>query len=207
MARSLQIAVKSSGYQSVLYRHVDGQIYDAYIKGQQVGAISTPGTPTVTPQGTTGATTYGYRIVARNSSGVTLPGTGGTTATGNATLSATNFNRVTWSAVTGAESYDVYGRTAAAELFMVNTTALQFDDTGTVTPSGALPGSNTTVTGYNVYVPNLKYAKAPSIDPAPGGITVTPAVTRVGGGRNKIAVQVATTRTQTGVIFNPGAKP
>jgi len=206
MARSLQTAVKSSGRQGVLYRHVDGQVYDGYIVGQQVGALSTPGTPTVTPQGTTGATTYGYRIVARNSSGVTLPGTGGTTATGNAALSATNFNRVTWSAVTGAESYDVYGRTAAGELFMVNTTALTFDDTGTITPSGALPGSNTTATGYNVYVPNLKTASASIVNPG-SPVSVTPTVTRIGGGRNKIAVQVATSRTQTGVIFNPGAKP
>jgi len=206
MAKALQTAVKSSKRQSVLYRHIDGQVYDGYIVGQQVGALSTPGVPTVTPQGTTGATTYSYRIVARNSSGVTLAGTGGTTATGNATLSATNFNRVTWSAVTGAESYDVYGRTAAAELFMANTTALTFDDTGTITPSGALPGSNTTVTGYNVYVPNLKTQSASIVNPG-SPVTVTPAVTRIGGGRNKIAVQVATTRTQTGVIFNPGAKP
>ena len=206
MARALQTAVKSSGRQSVLYRHIDGQVYDGYIVGQQVGALSTPGVPTVTPQGTTGATTYSYRIVARNSSGVTLAGTGGTTATGNATLSATNFNRVTWSAVTGAESYDVYGRTAATELFMVNTTALTFDDIGTITPSGALPGSNTTVTGYNVYVPNLKTQSASIVNPG-SPVTVTPTVTRIGGGRNKIAVQVATTRTQTGVIFNPGAKP
>jgi len=206
MARALQTAVKSSGRQSVLYRHIDGQVYDGYIVGQQVGALSTPGVPTVTPQGTTGATTYSYRIVARNSSGVTLAGTGGTTATGNATLSATNFNRVTWSAVTSAESYDVYGRTAATELFMVNTTALTFDDIGTITPSGALPGSNTTVTGYNVYVPNLKTQSASIVNPG-SPVTVTPAVTRIGGGRNKIAVQVATTRTQTGVIFNPGAKP
>lgn len=180
MPQVLKKAKGTYGYQHVSYRHIDGHTYTAEVRGFQAGAISVPGTPTVTPQGATGATAYSYRIVAVNSSGKTTAGTGGTTATGNATLTAVNFNRVTWSAVTGAEYYEVYGRTAAAELFMAIVRGLSFDDIGIpVTPAGALPGSNTTVAGYNLWVPALKVA---------GAIHAL-----------KFAVQANTTRAQTGV--------
>lgn len=106
---------------------------------------TTPGTPTVTPQGAAGATTYRYRVSAVDAYGVeSLASTGGQTTTGNATLNGTNFNRVTWSAVTGAVSYNVYGRSGADGTHLqmaTGITALQFDDTGAVTPAGALPGS------------------------------------------------------------------
>lgn len=207
MARTLRRAKGNSGQQSVLYRHIDGQIYDAYITGFQAAALATPGAPTVTPIGTTGAQAYSYRIVARNSSGVTLAGTAGTTATGNATLSATNYNQVTWTAVPGAESYDVYGRTAGTELFIANTTATTYNDQTNAAPSGALPGANTTAAGYNVRVPQLKTRDPGRAVWSGGVLTVTPHTQLVPGGLNRIAAQVATSRTQTGVIFNPGAKP
>jgi hypothetical protein len=194
----------TSGNQVVKYRHVDGQVFDANVVGYTSGALSTPGQPTVTPQGTTGATAYSYRIVARNSSGVTLPGTAGTTATGNAALSASNFNRVSWSAVANAESYDVYGRTGGSELLIANVSGTTYDDTG-ATPSGALPGSNTTAAGYNIRVPALKTASAPTITMG-NPVTITPAVTRVGGGLNKFAVQQQTSRAQTGVLLTTGAR-
>lgn len=185
MVQVLRRTKGSSGRQGVVYRHTDGHTYSAMILGFTSGALSTPGVPVVTNIGTPGAGANSYRIVARNSSGVTLAGTGGTTATANATLSATNFNRVTWSAVTGAESYDVYGRTAAAELFMANVFGLQFDDIGIpVTPAGALPGGNTTAAGYNIYVPALKLVTA-------------------AGGQSRMVkngVQANTTRAATGVI-------
>lgn len=193
------------GRQQVLYRHIDGNIMNANIVGFTTGAISTPGTPVVTPQGTTGATTYSYRIVARNSSGVTLPGTAGTTATGNATLSAANFNRVTWAAVTNAESYDVYGRTGGSELFIANVAALTYDDIGTITPTGALPGGNTTAAGYNIRVPSLKTQTSGGVSPG-NPITVTAPITRIGGGFTKFGVQVMSARAQTGVILSTGAR-
>jgi len=109
-------------------------------------ALSTPGAPTVTPTGTTGSTHYGYRIAARSANGTTLAGTEGTTTTGNATLSGTNYNALAWTAVPGAVSYDIYGRTTGAELFMVNVTTNSYHDTGAVvTPAGALPAANTTM--------------------------------------------------------------
>jgi len=136
----------TSGYQTVNYRDAAGHSQDATILSS--AALANPGVPVVTPQGTTGATTYSYRIVARTAgtapgTGQTQAGTAGTTATGNATLSVSNFNRVTWTAVPGATSYDVYGRTSGSELFMANVSGTTFDDTGALTPAGALPGANT----------------------------------------------------------------
>lgn len=205
MTKVLRKVRGNSGMQQVLYRNVDGSIYNAMIVGFTTGAISTPGTPVVTPQGTTGATTYSYRIVARNSSGVTLPGTAGTTATGNATLSAANFNRVTWAAVTNAESYDVYGRTGGSELLIANVSGLTYDDIGAITPAGALPGGNTTAAGYNVRVPSLKTAKAAIVNPG-NPITTINATTTIGGGFTKFGVQVMTARNQTGVLLSAGAR-
>ena len=113
---------------------------------------STPAAPTVAPQGTTGATTYSYRVSCVNSTGQTLASSAGTTATGNAALSSTNFNRVTWKGVAGCSSYKVYGRTSGSELLIATVAPqlLRYDDTGAVTPSGALPGANTTAAAIEV---------------------------------------------------------
>lgn len=107
--------------------------------GLQVLSLATPGTPTVTPQGTAGTTAYGYRITASSAVGETLASTEGTTATGNATLSATNFNRVAWAAVAGAVDYRVYRTTGGATTGLIGTaTATSLDDTG-LAASGAVP--------------------------------------------------------------------
>jgi hypothetical protein len=204
VTKPLRKAKGNAGNQVVKYRHIDGQVFDANVTGFTAGALSTPGVPTVTPQGTTGGNTYRYQIVARNSSGVTVGGTGGQTTSGNAALSATNFNRVTWSAVTGAESYDVYGRTQAdgSTLFIKNVVGTTFDDDGTLTPSGALPGGNTTAAGYNIRIPQLKTSKTSTVSPG-SPISVTPATAGV---MLKLAVQVQTSRAQTGVLLSTGAR-
>lgn len=110
-------------------------------------ALAAPAGLTVTPTGTTGAVTYGYRVAAVTLTGTTLAGAEVTTATGNAVLSGTNYNALSWNAVPGAAGYQVYGRTAGAELLMTPTplTVTTFRDTGAVTPAGALPAANTTV--------------------------------------------------------------
>src|SRR3990167_489147 len=74
--------------------------------------LATPGSITVTPQWTSGATTWTYKLVAINATGTTEAGAASSTATGNATLDGTNYNRLTWTAVTGASGYWIY-RTAA----------------------------------------------------------------------------------------------
>lgn len=113
-----------------------------------IDSLDTPTSVTVVPFGATGATTYGYRVSAINDSGETLASSTVSIANGNAALSASDFNRVTWLKVLGATGYKVYGRTSGSELLMTTvTTANHIDDTGALTPSGALPSTNTT--GYS----------------------------------------------------------
>jgi len=63
------------------------------------GGLSAPSAPTVTPEGTTGSTTYAYEVTASNAVGQTTPSASGSTTTGNATLSSTDYNLVSWPAV------------------------------------------------------------------------------------------------------------
>ena len=106
--------------------------------GATVGNLTTPAAPTVTNLGTAGTTSYTYAITARNANaGETLVSTGTVTTTGNATLSVTNFNRITWTGITGAKDYRIY-RTASAGTpsttgligTVTATATLTFDDTG-----------------------------------------------------------------------------
>lgn len=107
--------------------------------------------------GTAGSTTYAYRITALNSQGETLPSAEVTIGTGNATLSGTNYVAVNFNRVSGASSYNIYGRTAGGELLLASVPAVgsstyTYNDTGSATPSGALPtgaafGAALTVSG------------------------------------------------------------
>ena len=111
--------------------------------------LTTPNAPTVAPQGSAGTTTYSYKVSAFNAVGETLASTATTTTTGNATLSATNFNRVSWSAVSGATGYNVWGRksTGFGWSFMATVTSgLVYDDKAQDTPSTTIipPEANTT---------------------------------------------------------------
>ncbi len=130
--------------------------------------LSTPGQPTLTV-GTTGTLApgaYGYRVSATNAAGETLASTEAITAFGAS--GSIGSITVAWSPVTGATGYNVYGRTIGGELkIATGVVGTSFVDTGSVTPSGALPSSNTTgtttgtvtvawsaitgATGYNVY--------------------------------------------------------
>jgi hypothetical protein len=167
------------GIQRVAYRHIDGQTYAAEIKSAQ--ALAVPTAVVVTPQGTAGATTYGYRVTALGGHGETTGATEGTTATGNATLSGANFNRVTWTGIAGESGYAIYRTTGGATQGRIGTVAadvLTFDDTGFVA-SGAVPGTNTAVS-FTIHVPALK--------PAGAGAMV------------KTGIPLLSARTQTGVI-------
>jgi hypothetical protein len=111
-----------------------------------VVALATPGTPTVTPTGTTGSTSYSYAIVAKQNDGsYTVAGAAGSTSTGNATLSGTNYNAISWSAVTNAASYDVYRTVGGAAQGRIATsiTTTTLNDTG-LTASGSVPTTATT---------------------------------------------------------------
>lgn len=114
--------------------------------------LTTPTGVGATPSGTGGtlsAATYSYRVSAVNSYGETLASAAVTAITSGVTSKVT----VAWSPVVpldGADpvtNYKVYGRTGGTELLMATVSAATFtwDDTGAVSPSGALPVANTTV--------------------------------------------------------------
>jgi hypothetical protein len=94
--------------------------------------LTTPGAPTVTTVGASGVTSYSYQIVAKDTCGKqTGPSQSTTITTGYSPLSGTNYNRITWTAVTGAVSYDVL----SGNKLLGNTTALTMNDTGQSTTS------------------------------------------------------------------------
>lgn len=113
-------------------------------------ALGVPAAPTVTVANTGGtigpATTVSYRITALDpDGGETTPSTAGTATTG---AGSTNAATVTWTAVTGATGYKVYGRTGGSEQLLATLGAVTtFTDNGSIAPSGALPTSNTASTG------------------------------------------------------------
>lgn len=134
---------KDQGRINVIYRNKAGETFTGRVVG--VGTqLTTPAAPTVTPQGAAGTTAYRYRVSAVDAEGgESLASVGGTTTTGNATLTGTNFNRVTWVANGSAVAYRVYGRSGAdsAVRLLAEVTGTTFDDTGALTPdpAGVLP--------------------------------------------------------------------
>jgi hypothetical protein len=116
--------------------------------------LTTPGAPTITRIGAAGTNTWTYRIVAKLSDGSHTPaGAAASITNGDETLDATNKNSLSWTAVTGAASYDVY-RTVAGfspstigKIANVSTNA--YIDAGAAGDSSAAPTANTTgrVTG------------------------------------------------------------
>jgi hypothetical protein len=129
-----------------------GAFAPAVVPGEIV--ISQLATPVgaVTVNGTSGATTITYKIVAKTLNGaVTAASSSITTTTANATLSTTNYNTVSWSPVAGAYSYDIYrtaaGGTPSTTGIIANvlaTATLSLNDTGLAGGSETAPTVNTT---------------------------------------------------------------
>jgi hypothetical protein len=97
-----------------------------------------PALPVATPSGANGSTTYTYRVAARNAAGQGLWSQAVDITSRPATLTGGGSNVLTWAAVPGATSYDVFGRKSGQEALLRNTAALTYTDDGTDTPSGAL---------------------------------------------------------------------
>lgn len=103
-------------------------------------ALTTPVGLSVTPTGSAGSTNYSYRVSAFNTTGETLACTSVATTTGNATLSASNYNALAWTAVAGATGYNIYGRKASTdngigETKLASVVTNAYNDTGVDTPS------------------------------------------------------------------------
>lgn len=107
-------------------------------------ALTTPVGLTVAAQGTTGSTAYSYRISAFNSVGETLACTAVAITNGNANIDVTNYNKLDWTAVSGATGYNVYGRTATGlgETFLATVYTNKYNDTATTDAGDYLSPSN-----------------------------------------------------------------
>ena len=111
-----------------------------------ITGLGSVGTPTVTNVGATGATTYGYKVVATVAGLLTAASSEGTTTTGNATLTGSNYNRVVWARVSGATGYRVYRSTGGTTPPMLIATitsgvTLQYDDTDNTSGSAQTPST------------------------------------------------------------------
>jgi hypothetical protein len=110
--------------------------------------LEPPPVPVVTHGGTLGTTTYGYSVTAVNDLGETQGSGEGSSNLGNAALSGTNWNIISWSAVEKCTGYKVY-RTAGGSvpprlIATLKSTTLVFNDIGYIGAVQAPPTVNTT---------------------------------------------------------------
>ncbi len=109
-----------------------------------------PGTPAVTPTGASGATTYSYKIVATGDRGGlyfdnTASSAVGTTTTGNATLTGSNYNALSWTAVAGATGYAVFRTVGGTVGQIAQVTTTTYNDQA----SGSVLGTNVPPNEFN----------------------------------------------------------
>jgi hypothetical protein len=167
-------------------------------------ALGTPPTPTLATHGTAGSTTYYYKIVGVSGTGLSLPSAEANITTGNATLSSSNYNIVTWTQMAGAESYNVYRSTTSGTETKITSavTALSYNDVGNAA-SGALPTINTTgyVLAPNVQVSNHLDASENTGTPTfAAGAAITGSLTTTGNDvRGNIAGSATTASAGTAV--------
>ncbi|HEV2412974.1 MAG TPA: hypothetical protein VGS28_04210 [Candidatus Saccharimonadales bacterium] len=101
-------------------------------------------TPSITQHGATGSTTYAYEITVQTSmGGQSAPSTATQVTSGPGTLTGTNYNTVSWPAVPGATSYNVYRTVGGTTTGLIgNTTSLSLNDTG-LTGTNSVPTTDT----------------------------------------------------------------
>jgi len=94
-----------------------------------------PETSVAATGGTLPADTYSYKVTAVKDDQETIA----SEAVEATTTGTTSVVTISWDAIDGAESYNVYGRDSGAEALIGNTTNLTYDDDGSETPSGSPP--------------------------------------------------------------------
>lgn len=109
--------------------------------------------PTVTPVGTTGSTSWSYTVVAVDAAGNTTAAPAATNiSNGNATLNTSNYNTISWTIVSpgNVASYNIYrtvaGGTPSTTGFIASVTYLNssYSDKGAAGNAAAAPTTNTT---------------------------------------------------------------
>lgn len=125
--------------------------------GLLIEPLDTP-EPDVSVVGVTGSTTWAYKVTAISGSGETLPSDAVQVTNGNATLSSSNYNSISWEAIDKAIGYRIYRSTAGGtpsstgKIREVPPHILSVDDTGAAA-SGAEPSedrSGSVTVGNNV---------------------------------------------------------
>ena len=112
------------------------------IRVNHAGTAFTLNPPTslnVTPTGATGSTHYQYQIASIDSAGgVGAAITAVATTTGNATLNATNYNALSWTAASGTApiAYAVYGKVSGTMTLLAVVAGTSWNDTGVTTITG-----------------------------------------------------------------------
>jgi Pectate lyase superfamily protein len=114
-----------------------------------VSQLGVAGAPTVTPIGGDEGATWSYKIVAKLSDGTpSAAGPAGATTHGDQTLDATNRISLSWTAVPGAASYDVYrtahGVSPATNGKIANVLTNAYVDTGAAGDGSTPPATNAT---------------------------------------------------------------
>ena len=84
--------------------------------------LITPATVNVATAGTAGVTSYSYQVSAVNAIGETVASAVTTISTGNASLTGSNYNIITWTSVPHATSYRIYGRISGSLQFLAEVT-------------------------------------------------------------------------------------
>jgi len=106
-------------------------------------AVSAPAAPTVTRDGgSAGTFTFSYKITSVTDVGESLASSAGSTTLNQSTLSSTVKMSVSWSAVTGAIGYNVYGRKDGKWYFITyleGNGSVSYSDAGAITPSEVFP--------------------------------------------------------------------
>ena len=124
----------SGGSATLLLASASDFISGQGIRVNHAGAGFVPSAPSglsVTPTGTTGATTYQYQIASIDASGgVGAAITAVSTSTGNATLTAANYNALSWSPGASASGYAIYGNKSGSMTLLAITAVTTFNDTG-----------------------------------------------------------------------------
>lgn len=120
-------------------------------------AISAPSAPTVVRTGSAGSYTFSYKITAVTAVGETTASSAGSTTLNQATLDTTSYMTVSWSAVTNATGYNVYGRKDGNWTFITyleGNSSTSYVDKGTVTPSTVFtpPEGNSTGGQKGAYI-------------------------------------------------------
>lgn len=142
-----------SGDRVYISNGVDSMSYYNIVTGDilKYVSLSTPSTPTPTQTGLAGTNfTYYYRITANNAIGESAASIAGSVqviAVRDQWIPASQYITVTWSAVSGAVSYNVYvGTVAGQEEYLTSVAGLTFKDDGTLTlnPFKLAPAGNST---------------------------------------------------------------